>query len=272
MTNLRHLRLGFLGLAAALAAALAWGALRQPARRAAPRPENVSIAPPSAERLQLERDSIARRLADAGEYESFVRKFAHAWPLEWSTLIDGVAQRQIAGTPPETSDALFAQALRELRRTRGVLASKANGPALTRIFETQAATLAALSAVDNRQCVDFLLGVQNRAFLDFSASHRALIAGMAEAAIDAILDGQENRVARTAPGDADFDLLEQALVANGLGKPEIDALLDGRYPDPPLADDRLCAAGLTYLKVLRTLPEEPRLRLYAFAVELMAKL
>jgi hypothetical protein len=33
----------------------------------------------------------------------------------------------------------------------------------------------------------------------------------------------------------------------------------------------MCAAGQTYLEVLRTLPEASRIRIYGLALELMAK-
>jgi hypothetical protein len=276
MTSLQHLRIGFLGLAALLAAALAWNQYRRNAPPPRPAPQRtVAVAPapaPSASAVKAERALIEGRLAETKDYLGFNSKFAAAWPAEWSNLVETLAQARIAGGQLEGPDAWLAAALRELRRSRGVLAAKASPQALQRVFETQAGTLAALSAIDKRQCVDFLLGVPNHAFLEFSARNRPLIAQMAEAALDAILDGQTSKIARTAPRDEDFDLLERALVAKGLGKPEIDALLDGRYPDPPLPDDVLCAAGMNYLDVLKTLPEEARLRLYAFAVELMAKM
>lgn len=61
-----------------------------------------------------------------------------------------------------------------------------------------------------------------------------------------------------------------ALGDHGLSKAEIDALLDGKIPDPPIEDARMCAAGQTYLDVLATLPEVARMRIYALAVQLMA--
>ena len=48
------------------------------------------------------------------------------------------------------------------------------------------------------------------------------------------------------------------------------AILDGKTPDPPIADDRMCTVGQIYLKTLATLPEPERLRIYGLAVELMA--
>ena len=54
-------------------------------------------------------------------------------------------------------------------------------------------------------------------------------------------------------------------------KPIIEALLDGRSPEPAVEDARMCAAGRIYLETLRELPEEIRMRIYALAVELMAR-
>jgi len=94
---------------------------------------------------------------------------------------------------------------------------------------------------------------------------------MAEAGLDAILDGQAHRIERPAPTVEDFDLLEDELVARGLDTIEIGALLDGKMPDPPLPAPRMCAAGRAYLDALQNLPEETRLKMYALAVELMAR-
>lgn len=273
MTTLNHLRLVFLGLAAMLAGALAFGLARSPpyAPRLLPQPAALPV-PPSPARVARERALIEAQLAETVDYAGFSRKYAAVWPVEWSAVVDGLSSRRLAGGAPGTPDIWFADALRDLRRSRGILAAKAGAAALARIFDSQAATLAALSVLDKHQCVDFLLGQQNQSFLEFSTRHRGLVAAMANAALDAILDGQANNISRGSPSDADFELLESALRAKGLGKPEIDALLDGRYPEPPLPDERLCEAGAIYLDVLKDLPEETRLRLYAFAVELMSRL
>ena len=61
------------------------------------------------------------------------------------------------------------------------------------------------------------------------------------------------------------------MAAKGLSQAEIEALLDGKTPDPPLPEARLCKAGRVYLEMLKTLPEPVRLRIYALAVELMAR-
>jgi hypothetical protein len=94
---------------------------------------------------------------------------------------------------------------------------------------------------------------------------------MAEAALQAILDGGSHRIERPAPTVDDFNLLEQRLAERGLDGVEIDALLDGKMPEPPLPAARMCAAGRAYLDSLRNLPEEIRLRMFALALELMAR-
>ncbi len=288
MTSLHHLRLLFLALAALLAAALAWGLMRDEggARHAGSRPAGSQLAgsrpaalptprPPSSPSLEgfaRERALLAQWLTQAPEYADFARKYATTWPIDWTGFIDKNVRATMTGTPSANPDAAFAEALRDLRRSRGIVAAKAAPEALTRIYDAQAATIAALSVLDKRLCVDFLFGQSSKAFVEFSERHRPLVARMADAAIDAIIDGGTSRVARSAPGDADFEALEAGLRASGLKKEEIEALLDGKHPDPPLPDERLCSAGMAYLEVLKRLPEETRMRIYAFAVEVMSRM
>ena len=70
---------------------------------------------------------------------------------------------------------------------------------------------------------------------------------------------------------SDFQSLDHALVDKGLSRPEIDALLDGKTPQPPIPDATMCEAGQSYLATLATLPASVRTRLYGLAVDLMAK-
>ena len=157
------------------------------------------------------------------------------------------------------------------RRPRGVLAAKADSGPLGRIFDAQAAWLDALAKDDPRLCVDFLYGGASDAFLEFAGRNRPLLADMAQAFLAAILDGRDKKPDRPAPSPEDVASLEQALAAAGLGKPAIDALLDGKAAEPPLPDETMCEAGRVYLKTLRALPEDQRLRFYGLAVELMAR-
>ncbi|HUZ91669.1 MAG TPA: hypothetical protein VMU78_07200, partial [Methylocella sp.] len=91
------------------------------------------------------------------------------------------------------------------------------------------------------------------------------------AGLDAMHEGEVKRVERPAPTDTDFDALEKALRERGLETAEVEALLDGKASDPPIADTKMCRAGQIYLETLATMPEPVRLRIYGFAVELMAK-
>ena len=94
---------------------------------------------------------------------------------------------------------------------------------------------------------------------------------LAEAGLQAIVDGREKGIQRGAPDAEEFAQLEGALKKAGLEKPEIDMLLDARVPDPPLADATICKAGQIYYQTLRELPEEVRIKIYALAIKLLAR-
>ena len=236
----------------------------------APAIGNTSAAP-GADRLS-ERKSLEARLTQAQDYAPFIRKYNSAFPADWAAFTDRAAREHPASAAADNTDSLMAEAVRDLRRARGITASRASPAALLRVLSSQSAILSALSVIDKRMCVDFLFGQQNDAFLAFSNRNRPLIAAMANSALDAIIEGAAGKPPRAPPTDLDFDVLEKALRDNGLDNLEIEAMLDGRLPDPPLSDDRLCKAGNIYLETLKTLPEGPRLRLNALAVELTAKL
>jgi hypothetical protein len=91
------------------------------------------------------------------------------------------------------------------------------------------------------------------------------------AEVEAIADGQAERIDREAPTRADLRELEDGLRAKGLETDEVEAVLDGKTPDPPIDDERFCRAGRIYLDVLAGLSEPARMRLYGLAVELMAR-
>ena len=307
MLAMHHLRLLFIGLSALLAGILVWTlvsdhrqalqrervltreaaparpapapprvtATAPPAQQASPQPApaQTTPAPPSPTEAALEagRKRIADLLGSAPEYRDFRDQFATAFPGDWARALDVMSQRPEAsqiGTP----DSIFVEALKNLRRSRGATAAKAGPAALSAIFEQQMRMLAALSAADKRLCVDYLFGEESQGFLTFAASRRSLVAGIGVATLDAIREGNEKRIERAAPSDPDFADLEKLLTQRGLGAAEIEALLDGRHPDPPIADDRLCDAGRVYLDVLKQMPEESRLRIYALAAELMSRL
>ena len=131
--------------------------------------------------------------------------------------------------------------------------------------------LKALSAVNARLCVDFLYGGASEAFLKFSTDNRTLVSALAISGLEAILDGKQRNISRTTPTESDFQMFETSLRQNGVGAAEIGALLDGKTPDPPISDDRMCAAGKTYLETLQQMPEDVRGRIQALAVDLMAR-
>jgi hypothetical protein len=262
--------------AAALAAILVGGvayALRPGPPPPLPLPQGNTPAALGRDPTQVARarSGIAETLAAAPEYTMFFRALAERFPADAGQTADALVDRWLADPSAASPDRYLSDALRGLRQARGVVAAKAEAAPLTRIFEAQSAMLDGLRAADPRICVDFLYGGAADAFFDFAAKNRPLLAAMAEAGLNAIADGQAKKVERGPPTDADFKALEAALVAAGLGKIEIDALLDGKAPDPPLPDDKMCDAGRAYLKALKTLPEDARLRLYGLAVELMAR-
>jgi hypothetical protein len=244
--------------------------IRRPsAPNATPAVAPINPAPP-AERAAARR-SIEARIAQVPEYQRFFDRLRLAIPSQYEATLNGFADRLVATGKEHSIDTYLSEAVRDLRQARGALAAKADGTALARIFDVQLAMLDALSKTDQRLCVDFLYGGASESFYQFSAKNRQLAGDMAIAGLDAIVDGQAKKNTRQAPSDADFALLEKAMAAKGLSQTEIETLLDGKTPDPPLEDARLCEAGHVYLEMLKTLPEPVRLRIYALAVELMAR-
>jgi hypothetical protein len=239
------------------------------AEKAAPVIAPSSTVSPEA-RLAARR-AIEARIAQVAEYQRFFDRLRLTLPSQYETTLDGFADRLVATGKEQSAEVYLSEAVRDLRLARGALAAKADAAPLGRIFDVQLAMLDALSKSDQRLCVDFLYGGASDAFYQFSARNRQLASDMAVAGLEAIVDGQAKRNLRQPPSDADFLLLEKAMAAKGLSQPEIEALLDGKTPDPPLDDSRLCRAGRVYLEMLKTLPEPVRLRIYALAVELMAR-
>lgn len=271
------LRLVLLGLAA-----LSWiiGGIAI-LRNAAPQLPTAAVAarggtlPP--QEIAAVRRTFEQRLKAAPDYAVFFDRFERRFPSEFAAFIISLAQRGAASRDIGGADLLVADAQRELRQSRGVLAAKASQKALERVFERQLAILEALAETNPHLCVDFIYGSESFSgdesdeYLEFSAHNRPLVAALAEAAIDAIHDGEVNRIARDAPTGADFSALEEALRGKGLGTQEIEALLDGKAANPPVEDGKMCRAGAVYLETLAAMPSDRRLRIYALAVELMAR-
>lgn len=269
------LRLALLSLAAVIALTLGTHLILEATR---PRTTPAVIAPETAEKspagtakTDALRGKIEAKLSEAPDYARFFARLKEALPSEYDATLDEFVKRAQAGASLQNIDFLMSEAVRSLRLSHGAVAAKADGPALAHIFEVQLAVLRALAGKEPRLCVDFLYGGASEGFFNFSAEHRALVADMAIAGLDAIADGQRKKIDRAPPTDADFDLLEEELKKRGLNQTEIEALLDGKAPDPPIADPRMCAVGQIYLETLATLPEPVRLRIYGLAVELMAR-
>jgi len=223
-------------------------------------------ATPSAISPQKRLDAM---VAGAPEYGPFLKRLRENFPAEYAATLEDL---NASSGDPETIDSLISEAVRKLRRARGAEAAHAESAALAKVFEAQAAVLRAIAERDAKLCVAFLYGGADLGdFSRFAATRRPLVADMALAGLEAIVNGRAKHVERAKPTDDDFKTLETALAARGLGPDMIDALLDGKMPEPPPEDQRMCAAGQTYLDTLKALPAEPRLRIYGLAIELMAR-
>jgi len=216
------------------------------------------------------RASIEAKLRAIPEYAPFFARLQETFPADYAQVLDDFAARAAAGEP-QNIDRDLSEAYRTLRQTRGIMAAKAGPEALSHMFDSQAAVLNALGSTDPHLCVDFLYGGATQPYFDFSTSHRALVAAIAQAGLDAIIDGHAKNIVRPRPSDADFDQLEKALAQKGLSRAEIDALIDGKTADPPIDDARLCTIGQLDLQVLKSLPDDLRQRIYGLTIELMAR-
>jgi hypothetical protein len=272
------LRLALFSLAAVLALVLGASLLfeadlghranQPPAVAAFPNPDET----PTADQVRAAREKIEARLASAApNYMRFFSRLKQVLPHEYDVILDSFAKQSLEGADMTNVDTLLSEAVRALRLSRGAMAAKADGPALSRIFDMQLAMMRALAAKGPRLCVDFLYGGASQAFFEFSSENRALVADMAIAGLDAINDGRAKKIERAPPSDQDFEVLENALKQKGLNETEIGAILDGKKPTPPIPDQRMCQIGQIYLETLATLPEPTRFRIYALAVELMAR-
>ena len=279
---MRELRLVLLGLAAAIAVLLGASflkrALNSGSRQVVATAPRVPDANPQsnatgsmsgAGAASPMRAELEHSIADAPDYVRFFDRLRLLFPGDYDTIMNSLA----AGAKPGdvNVDLVMADAVTALRRAHGGLATKASDSALGQIFSLQLREMAALAQRDAHLCVAFLYGANGLGFLGFAADHRSLVADAAIAGLDAMNSGRMDQVARSSPSDGDFQTLDRALVAKGLSRPEIDALLDGKVADPPIADTAMCQAGQTYLETLATLPPDARGRLYGLAVDLMAK-
>ncbi len=261
-----------LALAAAAVVAIALGVGLMIMAASPPPPGSGPIAalapaPDKGTARQMVETTIAR----APEYARFFAKLRETFTQDYEETIKEFAARLSDTKAEQSPDYYLSEAMRRLRQSHGALAAKAESQAMSRVFAKQLEVLQAIAREDQKLCVAFLYGANNLDFQRFASTKRALVADMSSASLDAMLSGQAKNIARDQPTEADFKALETALAARGLNKAEIDALLDGKMPDPPLEDAKMCAAGQSYLEVLRTLPEASRTRIYGLALELMAK-
>lgn len=269
-----HFRVLMVAIAVGLAGALGWRLHSpSPQRPAAPHKDDLRavIAPPTAAALASERRSVQERLDAAPEFADFVARLRTTFPDDWSRMMDAFARRDLARGDLETPEAYLADILRGLRRDRGVVAGRASADSLSRLFDLQAQLIGALAQTDKRLCADFLLGQSSPAFVAAMAQDRSLLSGIAEATLETIVEGGAGGVERAAPSESDFSAIEAALRARGLDDVAIAALLDGRLPDPPLSDGVLCEAGVAYFDALKALPDDARIRVYAFAARAMGR-
>jgi hypothetical protein len=280
---MRNLRLALLGLAAMSAVLLGLGFLERafksedkPATAAAPATTNVqqdaaAVEPPLAPAVRDSRQKIESIIAAAPDYSRFFDRLRLVFPGDYDGILDSLAKSAAAAKKLPAADALLADAVTALRRANGGFAAKAPDDALAQIFVMQQKEMQALAQRDAHLCVAFLFGSNGPGLLEFAASHRDLVADAAISGLEAMSSGRLNPTPRGTPSDADFQMLDKALTAKGLSRPEIETLLDGKTADPPIPDGRMCAAGQTYLDALSGLDPAVRGRLYSLAVDLMVK-
>lgn len=280
---MRMLRLVLLGLAAIIAFVLCANFLLRAYRSGAPATAVSEPAPPAApsgqaaplraalspEALAAARASVEQAISRTPDYARFFDRLRQDFPGDYDAIMNMVAAAS-QGRDVDV-DAVMSDAVAALRRAEGTQAAKAPDAALARIFTMHLAEMKALGERDPHLCVAFLYGANVPGFPAFAAEHRALVADAALAGLEAMSAGRTSGIDRGAPTDADFQALDHALVDHKLTRPEIDALLDGRAPEPPIDDATMCAAGQTYLSTLAGLPPDVRARLYGLAVDLMAK-
>jgi len=282
---MRNLRLALLGLAAMSALLLGLGFLQRafksdnappatataPEAPAAPAAESAVNPPPLPFAVKDARQKIETIIATAPEYGRFFDRLRLLFPNNYNGILDSLAKDAVTAQKPPAADALLADAVTALRRANGSFAAKAPDAALAQIFAMQLKEMQALAQRDAHLCVAFLFGTNGSGWLDFAASHRDLVADAAISGLEAMNSGRISPTQRGMPGDADFQTLDKALTDKGLSRAEIETLLDGKTADPPIPDERMCAAGQIYLETLRGLDPAARGRLYSLAVGLMVK-
>ncbi|MDF2116315.1 hypothetical protein PY365_12070 [Roseiarcaceae bacterium H3SJ34-1] len=226
---------------------------------------------PTPDKLAAARRDVEKTLKQSPEFAGYFASLDKNYPSDYMRILAGFIGRAAKSGRAETPDYYITEAMRALRQSRGILATKASDAALQRIFEQQFEMVSAMEAADPRICAEFLHGGASDGFFEFLRTHRALMGSLARAGLDAMLDGQQQKIERATPGEADFTTLDGALQANGLDRPQIETLLDAKVQDPPLSDTSLCRAGRVYLETLSALPEDIKMRIYALALTLQSR-
>lgn len=231
----------------------------------------------AAPKIQVETPEDAQKVAaldeklrQAPEYAGFFAQLRSLYPSDYDAAVKRALGQQIE-THDDAADLFLTQAVQTLRQNRGLMGARASAEALDKLFDQHQKVLKQLAATDPALCVDFLNGAPADRFTAFAAAHRPLMADEAVAGLAAIDDGARKKIDREAPTTEDFDELEKSLLAKGMNKAAVALLLDGKTPDPPLSDAQQCQNGLIYLDSMKALPDLQRLRLYALALEVMAR-
>ncbi len=275
---MRNLRLALLGLAALSALMLGLGFMERALKPAdqtmagspAPLTIEASLGPSNAPQQDV-RQKLEALIAQSPDYARFFERLHAVFPADYDSILDQLSKTATAAKKMPAPDFVLADAVSALKKANGGFAAKAKDDSLGQIFAMQLKEIQALGKRDAHLCVAFLFGANGPGLIEFAASHRDLIADAAISGLEAMDSGRRSPVQRGAPTEADFQTLDKALSGNGLTRPEIDALLDGKTADPPVADDRMCQAGQIYLRTLAGLDAATRGRLYSLAVDLMVK-
>lgn len=266
MEKLRLMLLGIAALALMVLGAQVFRA-REPAMAATVPAASMAPIVPAVPDARAQVIAGFQRLAS---FRPYYDDLATALPEEYVRIVDAVAKQDGHGAAA-SDDANMALAMRYVRENYGALAGHAQGADLDRILKAQQAILKAMGDTDPGLCVSFFYGGGSPGFADFSATHRALIAELAQANLAAIIAGKSNKEKFAEPSDADVQLLDDALVVAKVSPAAIDLLLDNKNPDPPLSDAQMCRAGQDYLSALLGLSSPVRWRLMSRSLILAAR-
>lgn len=179
--GMNTLRFALLGLATLVVIFLGWTFLHQTSQSPGLASAASGERRTSSQEVAAMQRTIERSLASAKDYTGFFERLKATFPAEYDGFITRVAERAADAGETANADALMIEAARDLRRSHGILAAKADGAVLDNFFGAKRAMLDALAAKNLTLCVDFLYGGGNGDFSAFSHDHRGLLAAMANA-------------------------------------------------------------------------------------------